>query len=94
MAAQDPCQIDAEHILVRSLKEASQKTLHRYMLKGSEGATVMTLFQKHKIPAVATGFGSSRCCHVTNEYVAIPNLFFGYQMLKNFLILFDKYVTI
>lgn len=91
-AQQNPCQIDNEHILVRSLREASLKTLGRYRLKGNEGATVMTFFKNHRIPSVATGFGSAGCAHATNEYVQINNLIKGYYMLKNFLFIFDRYV--
>ncbi|MBL7198494.1 MAG: hypothetical protein ISS47_10405, partial [Candidatus Omnitrophica bacterium] len=44
------------------------------------------------IPSVATGFGSAKCAHTTNEYVSIDNLVKGYHMLRNFLFIFDKYV--
>jgi len=92
LAIQDPSETDADHILVRSLKEASISAVKKYMLKGSEGATVMTFFDKHNIPAVAVGFGSSKCAHTSNEYVKISNLVKGYSMLKNFLFIFDRYV--
>lgn len=91
-ASQEPCQTDSNHILVRSLKESSIDTIGKYELKGSQGATVMTFFDKYGIPSVATGFGSAKCAHATDEYVSIDNLVKGYQMLKNFLFIFDKYV--
>ncbi|MFH1622651.1 MAG: ArgE/DapE family deacylase [Candidatus Omnitrophota bacterium] len=88
--AQAPCETGTNHILVRSLKEASLKTNNKYTFKGSEGATVMTFFDKHNIHSVATGFGSAKCAHTTNEYVKIDNLIKGYHMLKNFLFIFDE----
>jgi acetylornithine deacetylase/succinyl-diaminopimelate desuccinylase-like protein len=89
---QDPYETDTSHILVRSLKQASKTVINNYVLKGSEGATVMTFFDKYNIPAVATGFGSARCAHASNEYVSINNLIKGCSMLKNFLFIFDRYV--
>ncbi|MBL7197016.1 MAG: ArgE/DapE family deacylase [Candidatus Omnitrophica bacterium] len=91
-AFQAPCETDANHILVRSLKKSAVKIANKYRLKGSEGATVMTFFDKYGIPSVATGFGSAKCAHTTNEYVSIDNLVKGYHMLRNFLFIFDKYV--
>lgn len=92
-ASQAPCQTDPTHILVCSLKEASKKVVNRYRLKGSQGATVMTFFDKYKISSVATGFGSSGCAHAANEFVRINNLVKGYCMLRSFLINFDKRVA-
>jgi acetylornithine deacetylase/succinyl-diaminopimelate desuccinylase family protein len=92
ISLQDPCETDTGHILVRSLKQASKTVTNNYVLKGSEGATVMTFFDKYNIPAVATGFGSAKCAHASNEYVSINNLIKGCSMLKNFLFIFDRYV--
>ncbi|MDD5005007.1 MAG: M20 family metallopeptidase [Candidatus Omnitrophica bacterium] len=91
-ALQAPSQIRTDHILVYSLKQASTNAIGKYRLKGSQGATVMTFFDKYNIPCVATGFGSSQCAHATDEYVAVNNLILGYNMLRNFLFVFDKYV--
>lgn len=91
-ASQDPCETKPDHILVRSLKESSLDIVKKYRLKGSQGATVMTFFDKCGIPSVATGFGSAKCAHTTNEYVSINNLIKGYHILKNFLFIFGKYV--
>ena len=89
IAQQNPCHIDPGHILVRSLKCASQKTVGRVALKGSEGATVMTMLDDCGIPTVATGFGSKGCAHATNEYVAVGNLIRGYHLLREFLFHFS-----
>jgi succinyl-diaminopimelate desuccinylase len=92
-ASQAPCQIDDGHILIRSLKEAYKKVMHNYKLKGSQGATVMTFFDQYNIPSVATGFGSAKCAHTTNEYVSIGNLIKGYHALRRFILNFDKYIA-
>jgi acetylornithine deacetylase/succinyl-diaminopimelate desuccinylase family protein len=91
-SSQAPCETDTDNILVRSLKEASMKVINNYLIKGSEGATVMTFFDRYGIPAVATGFGSAKCAHTSNEYISITNLTKGCQMLKNFLFIFDRYL--
>ncbi|MFC1709593.1 M20 family metallopeptidase [Candidatus Omnitrophota bacterium] len=92
-ASQAPCEIDPEHILVRSLKKTYSKVVNKYRLKGSQGATVMTFFDKHNIPSVATGFGSTGCAHTTDEYVRVNNLIKGYYALRDFLLKFDKYLA-
>lgn len=93
IAQQNPCQIDTRHMLVRALKEASRATIGRYRLRGSEGATVMTLLDDYGIPALATGFGSKGCAHMSNEYVAVNNLTRGYHLLKRFLLIFNEAIT-
>lgn len=90
-ASQSPCQINERHFLVRSLKEACNQVTKSYRLKGSQGATVMTFFDEHNIPSVATGFGSGKCAHTANEYVIIGNLIKGYHILRSFLLNLDKH---
>jgi len=92
-AVQNPCQIDPDHLLVRSLKQASLEQTGQSRIKGSEGATVMTFFDEQGIPVVATGFGSSGCCHIVDEYVKIDNLIGGYKMLRDFLFILDKKIN-
>lgn len=92
IAEQEPCQIDRDHILVRSLKYASREIVGEVRLKGSEGATVMTILDEYGIPTVATGFGSQGCAHTTNEYVAVANLIKGYHLLRTFLLHFNTAV--
>ncbi len=55
------------------------------IIKGSEGATVITFFQNKNIPAVATGFTSSGCAHTADEYAKIDNLYKGALVLEEFL---------
>ncbi len=77
--------ISEKHPLVSSLKKAMQVCGVRPRLSGSEGATVITFFQHKHIPAIASGFGSSGCAHISDEYVEVDNLYKGAQVLENFL---------
>lgn len=82
---QKPYQIDKRHRLVNYLIKAMRNLKMRPNVSGSEGATVMTLFQDKDIAAVAFGFGSSGQSHMTNEYVKIDNLYKGAMVLEEFL---------
>ncbi|MEW6101664.1 MAG: M20 family metallopeptidase [Candidatus Omnitrophota bacterium] len=82
---QQPYFISPGHPLVLSLKKALQGFKIRASIKGSEGATVMTFFQEKRIPAIAFGFGSSGCAHMSNEYARISNLYRGAIVLEEFL---------
>ncbi|TRZ49013.1 M20 family peptidase [bacterium] len=82
---QRPYEIEAKHPLVQYLSLAMRKAGARPLIEGSEGATVITFFQDKNIPAVATGFGSSGCAHIADEYVEIDNLYRGARALEEFL---------
>jgi succinyl-diaminopimelate desuccinylase len=82
---QRPYEISCQHPLVRNLCAAMQAVGALPKIKGSEGATVITFFQDKNIPAVATGFGSSGCAHIADEYVKIENLYKGAKALEYFL---------
>jgi succinyl-diaminopimelate desuccinylase len=82
---QQPYQIDGRHPLVRGLLQAMRRAGVRRKIAGSQGATTISFFQQRHIPAVATGFGSSGCAHVINEYVKIDNLYKGALALEEFL---------
>lgn len=82
---QEPYSIDKAHPLVVYLKKAMRKIKVEPIVKGSEGATVITFFQHRNIPAVACGFGSQGCAHIADEYVSIGNLYRGSFVLAEFL---------
>jgi acetylornithine deacetylase/succinyl-diaminopimelate desuccinylase family protein len=82
---QEPYYIDKTHSLITYLTGAMRKIKLRPVIKGSEGATVITFFQNKNIPAVATGFGSGGCAHIADEYVKINNLYKGALTLEEFL---------
>jgi len=87
---QHPYVIDSEHPLVKTYIETCKKMKTKSLLKGSEGATVITFFQKKKIPAVATGYGSCKTAHTTDEYAEIDKLFKGTKILEQFIKDFDR----
>lgn len=82
---QKPYWINKNYYLVKYLINAAKKLKVRPHIKGSEGATTITFFQEKNIPAVATGFGSSGCAHIADEYVKVDNLYKGAQVLEEFL---------
>jgi len=87
---QRPYEISQDHSFVRTYLETACRMRIRAGLKGSEGATVMTFFQKYKIPAFATGFGAGGTAHTTDEYAKISTLVKGARLLERFLIDFDR----
>lgn len=82
---QNPYTIAGGHPLVSSLLKVWRKHHRLSKLKGSEGATVITFFKEKNIPAVATGFGSSGCAHINDEYAVIDKLYSGAKALEEFL---------
>jgi len=90
LAKQNPYEVDQDTKLMQSLKRASLDTVGFCHFTGSEGATVMTFFQKYNIACVATGFGSKNNAHSANESVSIENLIKGCKFLTNFLLNFDQ----
>lgn len=82
---QKPYEIKRRHPLVIGLVKAMRKIKVKPMIKGSEGATVISFFQQKGIPAVATGFGCESCAHSIDEYARIDNLYRGAQALEEFL---------
>jgi succinyl-diaminopimelate desuccinylase len=82
---QQPYEIEKTHGLVQGLSGAIKEAGARPVIKGSEGATVITFFQHKNIPAVATGFGSDVCAHMADEYVKVNNLYKGAIALEYFL---------
>ncbi|MFA5411518.1 MAG: M20 family metallopeptidase [Candidatus Omnitrophota bacterium] len=84
-AIQAPFRIGKAHSLVIGLCRAMRQAKARPAITGSEGATVITFFQRRNIPALATGFGSAGTAHSADEYVKINNLYKGAYILEAFL---------
>jgi len=82
---QKPYQISRDHPLVAQLSGAMKRLGMARRICGSEGATTITFFAQKGIPAIATGFGSSGCCHTADEYIKIDTLFNGARVLEEFL---------
>lgn len=87
---QYPYEIDRRHPFVKTYLNTAQRMGYKTILKGSEGATVMTFFKKYGIPAFATGYASQGTAHTTDEYASIENLYQGAKLLEAFLKEYDQ----
>lgn len=81
---QAPYSVDRNHPLVAALLEAVKNHKVQPRLKGCEGATVITFFNKI-CPAIAFGIATSGQSHVSDEYVLINDLYKGAVILEDFL---------
>ena len=79
-----PYEMNRNSPLITTLESAMKKNGVEPKIKGSDGATVMTFFQKYKIPAISFGVGPDMA-HQTDEYVEIGALVKGAQVLIDFL---------
>ncbi len=86
---QQPYEIDRAHPFVKTYLNTARKMGCKAAVKGSEGATVMTFFKKHGIPAFATGFGAHGTAHTNDEYIYIKSLVRGTKMLEQFIKEYD-----
>ncbi len=86
--SQLPYEIDRNNVLVKALEAAMKKNKMEPKITGSEGATVMTFFQKYNVPAVSFGVGPD-VAHQTDEYVEISALVKGAHVLLDFLKAFE-----
>ncbi|OGX32289.1 MAG: hypothetical protein A3D27_01085 [Omnitrophica WOR_2 bacterium RIFCSPHIGHO2_02_FULL_46_37] len=82
---QSPYAIAGGYPLISFLLKVWRKHHPPSKLRGSEGATVITFFKDKGIPAIATGFGSSGCAHINDEYAVIDKLYSGAKALEEFL---------
>ncbi|MCK4550677.1 MAG: ArgE/DapE family deacylase [Candidatus Aenigmarchaeota archaeon] len=70
--------------LIGAMKKAYEKNSKQANITGSSGATVISLFKKHNIPAIATGFGVGDCMHINDEFVVADDLVKGAKILEDF----------
>ncbi|MBF0531784.1 MAG: M20 family metallopeptidase [Candidatus Omnitrophica bacterium] len=82
---QYPYEMDPRHPLVREYVQAVKAVSRRPEISGSEGATVISFFQKRGIPAFATGFGATGTAHSTDEYIRIETLVKGAAVLEDYI---------
>jgi succinyl-diaminopimelate desuccinylase len=85
-----PYEIDKNHPYIKAYLETCRKMGCKATIKGSEGATVITFFKKHGIPAFATGFGAHNTAHSTDEYIYIKSLVKGTQALERYVKEYDR----
>lgn len=80
-----PYEISRRHPFVETYVRTAKKMGCKAAVKGSEGATVMTFFRKHRIPAFATGFGARGTAHTNDEYIYVHSLYRGARVLERFI---------
>lgn len=90
MDLQMPYEIDEKHPYVQTWIKTARRFKCKATIKGSEGATVISFFKKHKIPAFATGFGAHGTAHTNDEYVYVNSLYTGSKVLKQYLKEYDQ----
>ena len=88
--AQQSYEIDAKHPYVKLYVDTAKKMRASAHIKASEGATVITFFKKHGIPAFATGYGSHGTAHTTDEYIHIEPLYRGTKFLEEYIKRYDQ----
>lgn len=81
---QAPYEITRKHPLVRAYTQAGRRLGVDVKIKGSEGATVMTFFGRHGIPAFATGYGTPGTAHTTDEFAELRTYYKGARILEYF----------
>lgn len=85
-----PYEIDRKHPYVKTYVRTAKEMGCTATIKGSEGATVITFFKKHKIPAFATGFGAHGTAHTNDEYIYVHSLCRGTKVLEQFIKEYDQ----
>lgn len=85
-----PSEISRTHPIVKTYLKTVRKMGAKAVVKGSEGATVMTFFKKHGIPAFATGFGAHGMAHTNDEYIYVKSLVKGTKVLERFIKEYDR----
>ncbi len=81
---QYPYEIRRDHPLVRLYTKSAKTEGQKALLKGSEGATVISFFKKMNIPAIATGYGTHNTAHITDEFAKVDILVKGARVLEAF----------
>jgi len=87
---QAPYEMDRHHPFVKTYLKVCRKMKCPAEPKGCEGATVITFFQKHGIPAFATGFAAHDTAHTNDEYIYIKSLCKGTRALEAYIKEYDK----
>jgi len=85
-----PYQLDPKHRAVSLFLKTAKKMKCPAHLKGSEGATVVTFFQHHNIPAFATGWAAEGTAHTTDEYIYVKDMCKGTRLLEEYIKAYDR----
>lgn len=87
---QHPSEIDRAHPFIKTYLKTARKMGCPAAAKGSEGATVMTFFNRQRIPAFATGFAAHGTAHANDEYIYVRSLVKGTKVLEQYVKEYDR----
>ncbi len=90
LAYQGPVKSSKNNFWLKALKASIRKEGIKPSFSVSRGATVLNFLLDKGIEGVVFGFSSQGQAHASNEYIAIPNLYKGVRILKDFLIKIDN----
>ena len=85
-----PYTIDPRHPAVELYLKTARTMKCPAAVRGSEGATVITFFKKHGIPAFATGYGARGTAHTNDEYIRVNTLYKGTRFLEQYIKEYDR----
>jgi len=85
-----PYEINEDHEAVKLYLKLAKRMKCPAHLKGSEGATVISLFQLHNIPAFAAGWAAHGTAHTNDEYIFVKSLCKGTRLLEEYVKEYDK----
>jgi len=85
-----PYTIAPTHPAVELYLKTARRVKCPAAVKGSEGATVITFFKKHGIPAFATGYGARGTAHTNDEYIRVNTLCKGTRLLEQYIKEYDR----
>ena len=87
---QTPYEIKKDHPAIKLFYQTLKKMKCPGGLRGSEGATVITFFQKYHIAAFATGFAAHGTAHTNDEYIYVKDLCRGTRFLEQYIKDYDQ----
>ncbi|RKY28962.1 MAG: hypothetical protein DRP61_00465 [Candidatus Omnitrophota bacterium] len=90
LAYQPPVRAQRNNFWINCLKDTLLGENIKPHFEVSRGATILNFLLERGVEGVVFGFSTSQQAHATDEYIAIPNLYKGVRVLKNFLIKIDN----
>ena len=87
---QKPIMINSQDKYLKGLIKAVKMNNMKPKLRGSEGATVMSILKDYGFASFAFGFGEKFKSHTKDEYIKITSLIKGARILYDYFLLLDK----
>ncbi len=87
---QRPIEIKEDNFWIKVLFQTIKDKRFSLRIRGSEGATVMSILNSFGINSFGFGFGAKNKAHTDNEFVYINDLYKGAEVLLDYFIYVDK----